>query len=115
MISIASCNLQLLMGMVRDVSDSVVHGYIDVVNLVFGTLLRIVYLIMAMVFIAATSPTGIKIEPIIAILSIPAFILIFLKFRQKKMFTLRQDQFDVENAGVKHVISTVINYQVCAR
>jgi len=105
---------QLLMGMVRDVSDSVVHGYIDVVNLVFGTLLRIVYLIMAMVFIAFTSPTGIKIEPIIAILSIPAFILIFLKFRQKKMFTLRQDQFDVENAGVKHVISTVINYQVIA-
>jgi hypothetical protein len=100
------------MGMVRDVTASVMNGYIGVVDLVFGTMLHIFYLILTMIFIGLTSPTGIKIMPIIAILSVPIFIVAFLWLRQQKMFRLRQKQFIAENIGIKHVISTVMNYQV---
>ena len=105
---------QLLMGMVRDVSSSVVDGYVAALNLVFGTIFKIGYLVTATIYIGMTAPTGLKMVPIIAVLTLPLFIGVFLWARRGEIFRLRENQFATENESLKYVILTVMNYQIIA-
>lgn len=108
------------MAMVRDVVDAVSEAYIVSIDLVCGSLVKLVLLILAMVTMQANVTDWASIEPqnvlfpVIAILILPIFIIIFLKIRAEKGFDLRQKQFDAENGIVEYTIRTVLNYELVA-
>jgi len=103
---------QLLMGMVRDVSLSVGDGYVTSVQLVCGTLTKIVYLMLGTVYIGLSSPKGLEVKPLVAACVLPILNTVFLRLRHAKIFDLRTVQFGAENDSTKHVINTLLNYQV---
>uniref|UniRef100_A0A7S2FH94 ABC transporter domain-containing protein n=2 Tax=Octactis speculum TaxID=3111310 RepID=A0A7S2FH94_9STRA len=111
---------KVVMAMVRDVVDAVSEAYIVSIDLVFGSIVKLVLLITSMLVLQSISSSDGSIEPsnvvppISAILCLPVFIFAFLKVRASKGFDLRQHQFDAENNLVDHVIRTVLNYQLVA-
>jgi len=104
----------LVMAMVRDVNSAVVDGYICAIDLVFGSMMKVVYLVGTMIFLGTASGNGINLPPLIAAAMLPILSIVFLKFRQRLTFELLEKQFKAENASVNHVIKTVVNYQLAA-
>jgi len=102
------------MALVRDVSAAVSDGYQAALTLVFGVFFKIVYLLATMVAIELLKGSDITPSPIIAVMSMPFFIAMFLRRRQKKSFTLREMQFETENLCINHVLKSVMNYQLIA-
>ena len=108
---------KVVMAMVRDVVDAVSEAYIVAIDLVFGSIVKVFLLIGAMLYLQASSASleaKLILPPILAILALPIFIVVFLKVRASKGFELRQSQFDAENSLVDHVIKSVLNYQLVA-
>ena len=79
---------QLVMSMVRDVVDATVEGYVVVLDLFSGALLKILYLILAMVYLQTRSGNGINVVPLLAVLVLPILIMAFLLNRQEQVFEL---------------------------
>ena len=104
----------LVMAMVRDVNTAVGEGYLCAIDLVFGSMMKIMYLIGAMLFLQSQSDSGINLPPLIAVSVLPFLSVAYLKIRQRKTFELRGKQFKAENSSVNHVIKSVINYQLVA-
>ena len=77
------------MTLVRDVSAAVSDGYQAAITLVFGVSFKIVYLLSTMVAIELLKGGDIIPSPLIAVMSLPFFIVMFLRRRQKKSFKLR--------------------------
>ena len=93
------------MAMVRDVVDAVSEAYVVAIDLVCGSLVKLVLLIAAMIALQANVfqseiEASNVVPPIVAILVLPVFIVVFLKVRAHKGFDLRQTQFDAENGIV---------------
>ena len=105
---------QLVMSMVRDVVDATVEGYVVVLDLFSGALLKILYLISAMVYLQTRSGDGINVVPLLAVLVLPIFIMAFLLYRQEQVFELRSKEFVTENNAISYVIKCVLNYQLVA-
>lgn len=105
---------ELIMALVRDVSSAVSDGYIAAVNMVFGALFKVVYLICTLVALQLMQGSEINALPLIAVSILPICIVIFLRMRQKTSFALRQNQFLKENDNIKHVLKVVANYQLVA-
>lgn len=105
---------QLVMSMVRDVVDATVEGYVVVLDLFSGALLKILYLILAMVYLQTRSGNGINVVPLLAVLVLPILIMAFLLNRQEQVFELRSKEFVTENNAISYVIKCVLNYQLVA-
>ena len=109
---------QLLMALIRDVSACVSEAYIAAIDLAFGAIMKIAWLIAAMISLQVYTGTfelSIKpLLPLIAVLCLPLPIGIFLAARQKKCFSLRAAQFAKENHCINHVITSVLNYPLVA-
>ena len=105
---------ELIMALVRDVSAAVSDGYQAALMLVFGVFFKVLYLLATMVAIELLKGGDITPSPIIAVMSLPFFIALFLRHRQKKSFTLREMQFETENLCINHVLKSVMNYQLIA-
>ena len=104
----------LVMSMVRDVRDATTEGYLVSLDLFSGAVLKIVYLILAMVYLQTSSGKGVNVLPLMAVLALPVLILIFLAHRQEPTFELRSRQFKTENAAIGETIKNVLNYQLIA-
>jgi hypothetical protein len=96
---------EVVMAMVRDVVDAVSEAYVVAIDLVCGSLVKLVLLIAAMIALQANVfqseiEASNVVPPIVAILVLPVFIVVFLKVRAHKGFDLRQTQFDAENGIV---------------
>ena len=111
---------KVVMAMVRDVVDAVSEAYIVSIDLVFGSFVKLLLLILAMMTMQAgvvnwaTIEPIIVVPPIVAILLLLILCLIFVKIRAEKGFDLRQKQFDAENGIVEFTIRTVLNYELVA-
>jgi hypothetical protein len=100
---------KLMMALVRDVTTAVLDGYNTALSLVFGTLFRVGYLVLTMVYIQTLSGSRVDYAPIAAIFLLPLALLVFLYLRQKTLFELREKQFEAESLSIHHVI------KVCCR
>ena len=109
---------QLLMALVRDVSCCVSEAYIAALDLVFGSIGKILMLVMAMIFLQVYTGTfelAVKpLLPLIAVFCLPFPIILFLALRQRGCFDLRTEQFLQESNCINHVITSVLNYQLVA-
>jgi len=103
---------KLMMTLVRDVTIAVSDGYSVALDLVFGTLVRIGYLVLTVIYIQAESGASVDVRPIVAIFAMPFVLAVFLYLRQHELFRLRARQFEAESAATHHVINTVLNYQL---
>ena len=105
---------ELIMALVRDVSSAVSDGYIATVNMIFGALFKVFYLICTLIALQIMKGSDINVLPLVAVSFLPAAIVIFLRTRQKSSFTLRQNQFLTEDSSIQHVLKAVSNYQLVA-
>jgi ABC-type multidrug transport system fused ATPase/permease subunit len=102
----------LVMALIRDVTAAVSDGFVTAIDLIFGTLFKIVYMVTAMIYLHAISDSGMDPKSIVAVFLLPIFIGVFICARQKEVFLLRENQFAVENAGIGHVIKCVLNFSL---
>ena len=105
---------QLLMAMVRDVTAAWADGYVAFIDLVFGALLKIVYLILSMIYLQTKDGGEINLLPLLLIFSMPIFISIFLGARQKLTFELKSKFFVADDKAIGHAIMSVVNYPLIA-
>ena len=108
---------KLIMALTRDVTTAVSEVYVVGIALVFGSISKVVLLIMFVLFINANTEEGIEGAgtSMIRVMIMPVLILIWLvKFRQVHGFFLRQKQFQAEESMINHVIKCVMNYTLIA-
>ena len=105
---------QLLMAMVRDVTAATTDGYIASVDLVFGALLKVVYLILSMIYLQTKDGGELNMLPLILIFTMPIFIAMFLVYRQELTFALKDKFFKADDKAIGHAIKSVVNYPLIA-
>jgi ABC-type multidrug transport system fused ATPase/permease subunit len=104
----------LLMAMIRDVTEATGDGYVAFVDLFTAALMKVVYLILAMIYLQTKDGGEINLVPLLLILSMPVFIGAFLIYRQEITFSLKAKFFKADNATIGHAIKSVVNYPLIA-
>jgi len=105
---------KIVMTLTRDVNTAVSNGYITTVDLLFGSVPNILYLLASIVWLQLQSANGLDPVPLIAASALVPAVAFILVARQAGTFAGLTQFSTAENACISYVIKSIINYQLVA-